>query len=62
MGAIYTPPIQPSRSGRYAMDYFVGLDVGVRTTSICVMNEAGAVVREGKVESSPEEIIGFLVF
>jgi len=42
------------------MDYFVGLDVGVRTTSICVMNEAGAVVREGKVESSPEEIIGFL--
>ena len=42
------------------MDYFVGLDVAVRTTSICVMNEAGAVVREGKVESSPEAIIGFL--
>lgn len=42
------------------MDYFVGLDVSVRTTSICVMNESGAVVREGKVESEPEAIAKFL--
>lgn len=42
------------------MDYFVGLDVSVRTTSICVMNGAGAVIREGKVESEPEAIVGFL--
>src|SRR4051812_40657302 len=42
------------------MNYFVGLDVSVRTTSICVLNEAGAVVREGKVESEPEAIAKFL--
>lgn len=43
------------------MDYFVGLDVSVRTTSICVMDAGGTIIREGKAESSPEAIASFLV-
>jgi transposase len=42
------------------MDYFVGLDVSVRTTSVCVMTETGRIVQEGKVESEPEALIQFL--
>ncbi|MFG1417004.1 IS110 family transposase [Xanthobacter sp. V0B-10] len=42
------------------MDLFAGLDVSVRTTSICVMDAAGAVVREGKTDSDPEAILAFL--
>ncbi|WP_146148984.1 IS110 family transposase [Mesorhizobium soli] len=42
------------------MDFFVGLDVSVRTTSICIMDASGAIIREGKAESSPEAIAAFL--
>lgn len=35
------------------MDLFVGLDVSVRTTSVCVMDGAGQVLKEAKVESEP---------
>jgi hypothetical protein len=42
------------------MEFFVGLDVSVKTTSICVMDAAGTIIREGKVESSPEAISSFL--
>ena len=35
------------------MALFVGLDVSLRTTSICVINADGGVVREGKVVSEP---------
>lgn len=41
------------------MEFFAGLDVSVRTTSICVMDASSAVVREGKV-SEPEAILAFL--
>jgi transposase len=42
------------------MECFVGLDVSVKTTSICVMDAGGAIIREGKAESSPEAIAAFL--
>ncbi len=32
------------------MDHYVGLEVLVRSTSICILSAAGRVVREGKVE------------
>ena len=42
------------------MPYFVGLDTSKKTTSVCVIDAAGVVVREGVVETSPPAIIGFL--
>jgi hypothetical protein len=38
------------------MEYYVGLDVSLKQTSICVVDHAGAVVREGVVDSNPEAI------
>jgi transposase len=42
------------------MPHYVGLDASKATTSICVVNEDGARVQEGAVETEPRAIIGFL--
>ena len=36
------------------MDHFAGLDVSVKETSICIVDDAGKIVREVKVASEPE--------
>lgn len=38
------------------MKYFAGLDVSLEETSICVVDEAGSVVREGRAASEPAAI------
>ncbi len=38
------------------MECYVGLDVSLKQTSICVVDQTGAVVREGVVDSDPEAI------
>ena len=38
------------------MELFVGLDVSVRTTSVCVMDANGRLIREGRVETEPDAI------
>ena len=35
------------------MEYYVGLDVSLKQTSICVVDQTGSVVREGVVNSDP---------
>ena len=42
------------------MEYYVGLDVSLKQTSICVVDQAGLVVREGVVDSDPEMIAAFV--
>ena len=42
------------------MEYYVGLDVSLKQTSICVVDESGSVVREGVVISDPEAIAAFV--
>jgi transposase len=42
------------------MEHYVGLDVSLKQTSICVVSETGSVVREGVVESNPEAIAAFV--
>ena len=36
------------------MDHFAGLDVSVKVTSICIVDDASKIVREVKVASEPE--------
>jgi len=38
------------------MRYFAGLDVGLKASALCVVDETGLVVREAKVDSSPEAV------
>ena len=42
------------------MAHYVGLDVSVRHTSICIVDDVGKVVREARVTSEPEAIIRIL--
>ena len=42
------------------MKSYVGLDVSLKQTSICVVDESGSVVREGVVISDPEAIAAFV--
>jgi transposase len=42
------------------MEHYVGLDVSLKQTSICVVNRMGLVVREGVVDSDPEAIAAFV--
>src|SRR5277367_1061540 len=39
-----------------AMAHFVGLDISVKETSICIVDEAGKVVCERKVPTEPDDI------
>src|SRR3984885_35420 len=43
-----------------AMAHFVGLDVSVKETAVCVVDEAGKVVLEQKVATEPEDIVALL--
>lgn len=42
------------------MDHYVGLDVSVRETSVCVVDETGKVLKEAKVPTEPEVIASLL--
>ena len=42
------------------MKHSVGLDVSVKETAICIVDEAGKVVQESKVATEPEAIIALL--
>lgn len=39
------------------MKYYVGLDVSVKETSVCIVDETGKVCREMKVPSHPQDIV-----
>ena len=42
------------------MKHSVGLDVSVKETAICIVDEIGKVVREAKVATEPQAVIAFL--
>ena len=43
-----------------SMDYFAGLDVSVKETSICIVDDTGKIVREVRVASEPEALLAVL--
>ena len=43
-----------------SMDYFAGLDVSVKETSVCIVDDTGKIVREVRVASEPEALLKVL--
>ena len=41
------------------MDHFAGLDVSVKETSVCILDDAGTIVKEVKVASEPQALLRF---
>jgi transposase len=39
------------------MDHFAGLDVSVKETSVCIVDDTGKIIREQKVASEPEALL-----
>jgi transposase len=42
------------------MEHYVGLDVSLRLTAICIVDRTGRIEREGVVASNPEAIAAFV--
>src|SRR5881275_445294 len=43
-----------------SMDYFAGLDVSVKDTSVCIVDDTGRITREVKVASEPDALLTVL--
>jgi hypothetical protein len=43
-----------------SMDHFAGLDVSVKETSVCIVDDVGKIVREVKVASEPDALVAAL--
>ena len=43
-----------------SMDHFAGLDVSVKETSVCIVDDTGKIVREVKIASEPEALLAVL--
>ena len=42
------------------MKHYAGLDVSVKETSVCIVDETGKICREMKVPSHPEDLVAAL--
>ena len=42
------------------MEHYVGLDVSLKLTAICIVDQTGKIEREGVVASDPETIAAFI--
>jgi transposase len=41
------------------MEHFAGIDVSLERSSVCVVDATGRIIREAKVASEPETLVGF---
>src|SRR5215475_4444572 len=48
------------QSWRDAMEHYVGLDVSLKLTAICIVDRTGKIEREGVVASDPKTIAAFI--
>src|SRR6266536_2833802 len=54
------PPHGALQSRRTAMEHYVGLDVSLKLTAICIVDRTGKIEREGVVASDPAAIAAFV--
>jgi hypothetical protein len=54
---LYGPKHQKEKR---SMNYFAGLDVSVKDTSVCIVDSTGKIVREIKVASEPDALLQVL--
>src|SRR6516225_10081886 len=54
------PPHGVLQSWRTVMEHYVGLDVSLKLTAICIVDRTGKIAREGMVASDPETIAAFI--
>jgi transposase len=55
------PCVRPQASeGEAQLDHFAGLDVSVKETSVCIVDDTGKIVREVKVASEPKALLAVL--
>lgn len=45
---------------KHSMKHYVGLDVSVKETSVCIIDETGKICRETKVVSHPDDLLAIL--
>ena len=48
------------RKGQTTMEVYIGLDVSLASTAICVLGEKGKIVTEAQVASAPESLVAFM--
>ena len=41
------------------MEHYAGIDVSLESASLCVVDATGRIIREAKVASEPEVLIGW---
>src|SRR5918998_5588822 len=54
------PESATASEGGPAMDHYAGIDVSLATSSVCILDATGRIVREAKVASEPEALVAFL--
>ena len=42
------------------MEHYVGLDVSLRQTAVCVVDQSGKIIREAMIPSDPEAVATFV--
>jgi transposase len=42
------------------MDHFAGLDVSIKDTSVCIVDDTGKIIREVKIASEPDALLQVL--
>src|SRR5436305_12479289 len=58
-GGTWSVGIGHEHRGGATVKHFAGLDVSLEETAICVVDEAGGIVREARLPSEPEALVAF---
>ena len=58
-GVLGLERVGPKHQWETAVEHYIGIDVSLERSSVCVVDATGKIVREAKVASEPEALVGF---